>query len=332
MRYACLHLENALVSTTSARPLSLALSSFVALAACSAAPEPSEVATSAEELAALTRDGLSLTAWTTNASSVANASPADATTPMAWTHWAGAPFRMEATYSGAKLRAATLVASADAWRTRTRTPCTVNTTSARVQCALTKTPAGRLELFVELTSGAGLVGVVPGNYRNHTLEGRADSSGPYFTDSFNTAIGGSAFNRDRSEGTRVARVSTNGQSAGAAGAFTLWSAATPKPVCVRAGQAVPLRVDARDLESGLASVELHASRDGWRTKTVTAMKAVEERQPGWYYAQIGFEAALPALAENASVEATVVARDATGRERWLTDFGRNVVVTTTCTP
>lgn len=307
------------------------LASF-ALASCSAAIDPENLAASQAGLTALTRDGLSLTPWTTNASSLATAGPVDAATPVAWSHWAGAPFRMEATYGGAGLRAASLVVSRDGWRTRTRTSCTVTSATSRVQCALAKTPAGRAELFVELTTAGGAVAVVPGHYRNHTLEGREDTFAPYFTDSFNTAIGGSTFDRDRAEGTRVARVSTNGQSAGASGAFTVWSAANPARVCVRAGQPVPVRVDARDLESGIAAVELHATRDGWRTKSVVAMKPVEERQPGWYYAQIGFEGALSALATNATVEATVVARDATGRERWLTDFGRNIVVTTTCAP
>lgn len=304
----------------------------LALASCSAAVEPEPLVAGGESLTALTRDGLSLGPWATNASSLASASAIDASTPVAWSHWAGAPFRMEATYGGAALRSAMLVVSRDGWRTRTRTPCTVTTSTARVRCSLAKTPAGRAELFVELKTAAGAVGVVPGHDVNHTLEAREDTAAPYFTDAFNTAIGGSAFDRDRADGTRVARVSTNGQSAGAAGVFASWSAANPQRVCVRAGEPVPVRVDARDLESGIASVELHASRDGWRTKSVVAMKAVEERPPGGYYAQIGFEGALPALAARATAEATVVARDASGRERWLTDFGRNIVVTTTCAP
>jgi hypothetical protein len=89
---------------------------------------------------------------------------------------------------------------------------------------------------------------------------------------------------------------------------------------------------ARDRESGVARVEVQWSVDGWRTKRAAVMARVEERQPGWAYAQVGFEAALPPIASSRTVEATVVARDATGRERWLTDFGKNLVLTTGCAP
>lgn len=295
----------------------------LALAGCSGAPsdDADDAVNAANALQAITTDGLTLGSWSSNATP-----SGDTTAPLRWSHWAGAPFRIEATFAGATVRTATLVASGDAWRTRSRTPCTVSAREGRVSCTVARTSPGTSEFFVELTSTRGNTGVVPGNYLNYTVDGRTDGAAPYFSDSFTTAFGGSSGDRERALATRTARIGVDGSAPGASGNFVSWNALAPTPVCVKSGVASPVRVDVRDLESGVASVELRFSRDGWRTTETRTMAAVSERAPGWAYAQIGFESALPAIAGATVLEATVVARDATGKTTWLTDYGKNVVV------